>query len=58
MSDDPSKCRIDLTDKFLTCGDHDVFDPVKNCIICGKPGTKKCKLTSSDNGMEKIQQVC
>ena len=56
MSDNPSKCKIDLTEKSLTCG-YVVFDPCKHCILCGKGATKKNKLTSSDNGMEKIREV-
>ena len=58
MSDEPSKCKIDLSERFLTCGQHNVFDPAKQCIICGKPGSKRLKVTSSDNGMAKVREVC
>jgi hypothetical protein len=57
MSDEPSKCRsIDLSEKAMKCGTLE-YIVSKCCIICGKGKTKSNKLTSSDNGMEKIREV-
>ena len=57
MSDDPNKCKIDLSEKSLACGSNVVFNPSKHCILCGKCATKKLKLTSTENGRENLRQV-
>ena len=57
MSDDPRQCSMDLSEKFLRC-DTSSFDASKCCILCGKGHTKNSKLTSTENGMLKIREVC
>ena len=41
--------------KSLKCDEP--FNYKINCISCGEPETKKSKLSSTDNGMNKIKQV-
>ena len=54
----PGPSRRDEEDPaILVCGITQ-YDPDKMCIICNKPGSKKCKLSSSENGMNKIEEVC
>ena len=41
----------------LTCGSKNDFDPLLHCPICGKGETSKRKLTSTENGCNKIRNV-
>ena len=48
---------MDLSEKFLRC-DTSSFDALKCCILCSKGPTTTYKLTSTENGMQKIREVC
>ena len=48
-SDDPTKS--------LTLSQDDEFNNGTDCIICGKTGTKRRKVISNENGMNKIRKV-
>ena len=55
-----SSKRLDepIEQKVLTCVSSKTFDPAKHCICCCEPQKKQRKLTTTENGMKKIKEVC